>query len=263
MIRKSCSRSAAPAAPAARASAFAGAAGAQASAEVLLNLAGTIRSGARRRSRMKFAKPDHERMLKDTLFSEETTSDDGCRRRPCSPSGRRRTSPRRWRGFYRARLPSPEDIPDPGQGVAGPARIAPGRSAVRRGDDRNRAAIEEGKIIAASRHGRRQRLVPPIGSRKKVEARWLLPMICRRGGIDSWTSRIRIMDTTTEFEISPALRTFTVKVRRPDKEDNIRIEALGDAPPREELCKQERTPQPHGKTAKRPTGQGPQASTLR
>ena len=53
-------------------------------------------------------------------------------------------------------------------------------------------------------------------------------MICRRGGIDkSDIGAIRIMDTTTEFEISArAAESFAVKIRRPDKEDNIRIEAI-------------------------------------
>ena len=90
-----------------------------------------------------------------------------------------------------------------------------------------------------------------IGSRKNAEARWLLPMICRRGGIDkSDIGAIRISDTTSEFEISArAAESFAVKIRRPDKEDNIRIEALGDAPPREEVRKQEWTPKPHGKKA--------------
>jgi ATP-dependent RNA helicase DeaD len=71
-----------------------------------------------------------------------------------------------------------------------------------------------------------------IGRKKNAEARWLLPMICRRGGIDKHDiGAIRIMDTTTEFEISKGVaESFAVKVRRPDKEDNIRIEPLADAP---------------------------------
>jgi ATP-dependent RNA helicase DeaD len=90
-----------------------------------------------------------------------------------------------------------------------------------------------------------------IGSRKNAEARWLLPMICRRGGIDkSDIGAIRIMDTTTEFEISArAAESFAVKIRRPDKEDNIRIEAMKDAP-REQVREKEWTPKPHGKNAK-------------
>ena len=71
-----------------------------------------------------------------------------------------------------------------------------------------------------------------IGSRKNAEARWLLPMICRRGGIDKTDiGAIRVMDTTTEFEISArAADNFAVNLRRPDKEDNIRIEPLPEGP---------------------------------
>ena len=70
-----------------------------------------------------------------------------------------------------------------------------------------------------------------IGRRKNAEARWLLPMICRRGGIEKQDiGTIRVMDTTTEFEISARVaESFTAKIRRPDKEDNIRIEPLADA----------------------------------
>jgi ATP-dependent RNA helicase DeaD len=71
-----------------------------------------------------------------------------------------------------------------------------------------------------------------IGRRKNAEARWLLPMICRRGGIDKHDiGAIRILDTTTEFEISERVaESFAMKIRRPDKEDNIRIEPLADGP---------------------------------
>jgi ATP-dependent RNA helicase DeaD len=97
-----------------------------------------------------------------------------------------------------------------------------------------------------------------IGSRKNAEARWLLPMICRRGGIDkSDIGAIRIMDTTSEFEISArAAESFAVKIRRPDKEDNIRIEALAGPSPREEVHEQAWTPKPHGKNAKSPDKPG-------
>ena len=55
-------------------------------------------------------------------------------------------------------------------------------------------------------------------------------MICRRGGVEKGDiGAIRVMDTTTEFEIS-AFRPFAAQIKRPDKEVNIRIELLGDAP---------------------------------
>ncbi|MGH6645104.1 MAG: DbpA RNA binding domain-containing protein, partial [Bradyrhizobium sp.] len=96
-----------------------------------------------------------------------------------------------------------------------------------------------------------------IGSRKNAEARWLLPMICRRGGIDKTDiGAIRVMDTTTEFEISArAAESFAAMIRRPDKEDNIRIEALPEGPQGDHVAekrpsareREERAPRPHGK----------------
>ena len=50
-------------------------------------------------------------------------------------------------------------------------------------------------------------------------------MICRRGGIKKHESgKIKILDNTTEFEILASVATsFEAKIKRPDKEDNIRI----------------------------------------
>ncbi len=57
-------------------------------------------------------------------------------------------------------------------------------------------------------------------------------MICRRGGIDKHDiGAIRIFETNTEFEISAqAAEQFAVKVKGPDKEAHIRIEALTNGP---------------------------------
>jgi ATP-dependent RNA helicase DeaD len=91
-----------------------------------------------------------------------------------------------------------------------------------------------------------------IGRRKNAEARWLLPMLCRRGSIKKEDiGAIRILDTTTEFEISARVaERFAARIRRPDKEDSIRIEALAGAPSREEVREKEWRPKPHGKNAK-------------
>src|SRR5690606_21808482 len=71
-----------------------------------------------------------------------------------------------------------------------------------------------------------------IGRQKKAEARWLLPMICRRGGIGKQDiGAIRIFETHTEFEITAsAADQFGMKIKRPDREDNIRIEPLKSEP---------------------------------
>ena len=195
-------------------------------------------------------------MLKDALFSEETTPEDLALAQALLAERSAEDIAAALARLYRARLPSPEDILDPGQG-SGRSREDRGREREGRpprGDDRSTAPRSK-KGKSSPRHAMGEGSVwfrASIGSRKNAEARWLLPMICRRGGIDkSDIGAIRIMDTTTEFEISArAAESFAVKIRRPDKEDNIRIEALGDAPPREEVRKQEWTPKPHGKSAK-------------
>ncbi|MFG0221298.1 DbpA RNA binding domain-containing protein, partial [Streptococcus suis] len=79
---------------------------------------------------------------------------------------------------------------------------------------------------------------------KNAEARWLLPMICRRGGIDKGDiGAIRIMDTTTEFEIAGRVaESFASRIKRPDKEDNIRLEPMADAPRRSPSEEQSKPP---------------------
>jgi ATP-dependent RNA helicase DeaD len=57
--------------------------------------------------------------------------------------------------LYRARLPSPEDIIDPGEHRSRPARIAAERdSRAARARMTRRAAIEDGKAVGASRMAR-------------------------------------------------------------------------------------------------------------
>jgi ATP-dependent RNA helicase DeaD len=163
--------------------------------------------------------------------------------------------------LYRARLPSPEDIIDPGEHRSR-GREDRGRerdSRAPRGEDRSAGPRSKSKKPAA-RHVMGEGSVwfrASIGSRKNAEARWLLPMICRRGGIDKTDiGAIRVMDTTTEFEISArAADKFVGNLRRPDKEDNIRIEPLPEGPQGEAPAekrppareREERAPRPHGK----------------
>ena len=139
--------------------------------------------------------------------------------------------------LYRSRLPAPEDIVDPGQ------RRDDGRARSRddRGDRREprpARGAEDGGAKPGQRTGFRRSMEggsvwfrANIGRRKNAEARWLLPMICRRGGIDkNDIGAIRIYQSITEFEISAkAAENFAAKVQGPDKDD-ILIERLADGP---------------------------------
>jgi ATP-dependent RNA helicase DeaD len=197
-------------------------------------------------------------MLQDALFTEETTAEDMVLARAMLAERSPEDIAAALARLYRSRLPSPEDILDPGQNT-GRSREDRGREKAgrpQRDDDRG-AAPRPKKGKSSPRHVMAEGSVwfrAAIGRKKNAEARWLLPMICRRGGIDKHDiGAIRIMDTTTEFEISKeAAESFAVKIRRPDKEDNIRIEPLAGPPTGQPLGEQRsHTPRRENKDADR------------
>jgi ATP-dependent RNA helicase DeaD len=203
-------------------------------AELLLDLAGIEANWGSAPQAEEIRKLDQQRMLRDSALTEETSSEDLVLARALLAERSAEDIAVALARLYRARLPSPEDLLDPSERV--------GRSR----DDR-------GRVTDTSRQQRDDRGSEPrpkpqksskrhvmaggvwfraaIGSQNNAEARWLLPMICRRGGIDKPDiGSIRILETSTEFEISAAAaEAFTVRIRRPDKQDNIRIEPLADA----------------------------------
>lgn len=203
-------------------------------AELLLDLAGIDVVWGTAPSADEIRKLDQERMLKDALFAEETTADDLMLAQALLAQKSPQDIAAALARLYRARLPSPEDIIDPGQSSGRPRDRGRDRDAQPGREDRAGAPRSKpGK--SSPRHGIADGSVwfrAAIGRRKNAEARWLLPMICRRGGIDRQDiGTIRIMDTTTEFEISRGVaESFAARIKRPDKEDNIRIEALDKAP---------------------------------
>ncbi|MHC2337835.1 DEAD/DEAH box helicase [Bradyrhizobium sp. USDA 4454] len=197
-------------------------------AELLLDLAGIDIVWGTAPQADEIRKLDHDRLLKDAVFSEEATSDDLALAQALLAERSPEAIAAALARLYRARLPAPEDILDPGEG-RGRDR---GERAARREE---RAAGPRSKTSKSPRHGMEEATVwfrAAIGRRKNAEARWLLPMICRRGGIDKRDiGAIKIMDTTTEFEIAARVAdSFAVKIKRPDKEDSIRIEPLAEAP---------------------------------
>jgi len=224
-------------------------------AEVLLNQAGTDALWGVAPEPDEIRRLDHERLLKDDLFASETTPEDLTLAQALLAERSAEDIAAALARLYRARLPSPEDIVDPGED-----RV---RSRAERARERvDREAGRGSKPAKSSaRHGMAEDSVwfsAAIGRKKNAEARWLLPMLCRRGSIKKGDiGAIRILDTTTEFEISARVADrFAARIRRPDKEDSIRIEALALAAPREEGRMQERAPKPHGKNAKGPGGAG-------
>jgi ATP-dependent RNA helicase DeaD len=123
-------------------------------------------------------KLDQQRMLQDTLFADPSTEEDLALARAMLAERSAEDIAAALARLYRSRLPSPEDIIDPGFDKGRSREDRGGRH--ERGDDRApapdtraRRSDFEGSVwfrIAA-------------GRKRNAEARWLLPMICRRGGV--------------------------------------------------------------------------------
>jgi ATP-dependent RNA helicase DeaD len=216
-------------------------------AEVLLNLAGIDAVWGLAPQPDEIRKLDQERMLRDDLFAAETTPEDLVLAQALLAERSAEEIAAALARLYRARLPSPEDIIDPGED----------RVKSRAERTRERAERQEGR--GSARHGMAEESVwfsVAVGRTKNAEARWLLPMLCRRGSVKKDDiGAIRILENTTEIEISARVASrFAARIRRPDKGDNIRIEPMKDAPrhdsPRQEVREKEWKPKPHGKNAK-------------
>jgi ATP-dependent RNA helicase DeaD len=179
---------------------------------------------------------DQQRILLDPLLTAESTEDDLTLARALLAERSPEEIAAALARVYRSRLPSPEDILDSSQGGGrsrddrgerGVNRVIPAGGGGARDESRRkkpglRRSMAEGSVwFRAS-----------IGRQKNAEARWLLPMICRRGGIQKGDiGAIRIYGAHTEFEISgQAAEQFSTNLKRPDKEENIRIEALPAGP---------------------------------
>jgi ATP-dependent RNA helicase DeaD len=193
---------------------------------------------------------DQQRMLQDGLFAEEPTEDDLVWARALLAHRSPDQIAAALARIYRARLPAPEDILDPGQGRdrprddRGEARRDRGGARHDRGEARDVATPRADDPASGWESNKAQPGLRPamsegsvwfrasVGRRKNAEARWLLPMICRRGGIDKHAiGAIRVYDSHSEIEISGhAAELFAANITRPDKEAHIRLEAMPDGP---------------------------------
>ena len=209
-------------------------------ADMLLKLAGVDAAWGVAPQADDVRKLDQERLLRDDVLTAETTAEDRALAQALLAERSAEEIAAALARLYRARLPSPEDIADPGED-----RVKSRAERARERADRDTGhGAKPGK--SAGRHRMAEDSVwftAAIGRRKNAEARWLLPMLCRRGSIKKEDiGAIRILDTVTEFEISARVaRRFAARIRRPDKEDSIRIEAMQDAP-RDGVHKQDEKP---------------------
>ena len=201
-------------------------------AELMFNQAGIDAIWGAAPQAEEIHKLDQQRLLKADLFTDTSTDDDLALARALLAERSPEDIATALARIYRSRLPSPEDISDPGHSHGRLRDERGGKRIDRRAlDDASGGGLESRRKKPGFRHSLAEGSVwfrASVGRQKNAEARWLLPMICRRGGIDKHDiGVIRIYSAHTEFEISArAAERFSLKLKGPDKDNHIRIEPL-------------------------------------
>ena len=180
---------------------------------------------------------DGERLLADPMLAEEPTADEQALAQSLLAGRSPEEVAAALVRMYRARLPEPEEIRP--MAVGAPAR--PGHVVQADRPVRERTPHAEGPGVWFGM---------PIGRRDKADPKWLVPLICRLGGV---TKRdigvIRILDDETRFEISTGTaERFAACVAATD-DDEVRIAAAA-APPAGRPVRHQGQP-PGGKPARR------------
>jgi ATP-dependent RNA helicase DeaD len=132
---------------------------------------------------------DHERLMADLLTAEPIGEDEAALADTLLAKRDPRDIAAALVRLYRARLPAPEDVRDPGEGKPLP------REKPLRDEPPARMARDESGVWF--------RLA--IGRTKNADPKWLLPMLCRRGDITRQEiGAIRIFPNETKVEVAAA-----------------------------------------------------------
>ena len=158
-------------------------------------------------------KLDQERMLTDPILTDQPNEEDF---RMAKLLLAERTPEQLGAALiraYRSRLPALEEVTDPGDGSA---HHAPNRQ------EKNTRKNQRMELTGQSVWFRLD-----IGRKKNADPKWLLPMLCRKGGVTRQDiGAIRIFDNETKVEIGEQVsRQFAINMRKPGG-DNIRVQQL-------------------------------------
>lgn len=157
---------------------------------------------------------DGERLVGDPVFERESGEEDG----EVANILLARHSPERiaaaFARLYRQRLPAPEDVSDPGFAEPGPRR-RPDAGAPRDGS-KDQPSWEGGTWFRLN-----------VGRANNADPKWLLPMLCRRGGVSRQDiGAIRIFPSETKVQISRQAAEGFAETVRGTETGGIRIEPM-------------------------------------
>jgi ATP-dependent RNA helicase DeaD len=207
---------------------------------------------------------DQERLLQDPLLTEAPNDDDHAMAKLLLARRSAEDIAAALARLYRSRLPALEEISDPGveperrePRSRGDARYPPTERKPR-GEAPSYKPLERkargfGKAHAFGAGGKGVWFRLDIGRSKNADPKWLLPMICRAGGLTKADiGAIRIFDNETKFEVAEsAAAQFASDIRRRAPE-NIRIEPLDDGPAETGAAPRAAAP-PEGQRPRQPT----------
>ncbi|WP_375459983.1 DEAD/DEAH box helicase [uncultured Enterovirga sp.] len=185
-------------------------------AEQIMATAGVVPVWGGPPSADEIRKLDQERMLQDPLFTAEPGDDDAAMAEALLAERSPTEIAAALVRLYRQRLPSPEDVTDPG--FAPPRReMRPPAPPREREPGAPAHAVEGGAWFRVN-----------VGRSSNADPKWLLPMLCRRGGVTRQDiGAIRIFERETKVQIrDEAARHFAGSVHG-TAIAGIRIEPAG------------------------------------
>jgi ATP-dependent RNA helicase DeaD len=190
-------------------------------AEQMLSIAGIVPAWGGPPTADEIRRLDQERLLADPLLTEESGEDDLAMARALLADRQPEDIATALVRLYRQRLPSPEEVQDPG---FGPPRRDP-----REGRERDRDRDAGRPQRHAGGEGAWFRL--NIGRNTNADPKWLLPMLCRRGGVTRQDiGSIRIFERETKVEISPEAAARFGRAVYGTETGGIRIEPVAGGP---------------------------------
>ncbi len=178
---------------------------------------------------------DQERLLQDAIFTEEAGEEDRALATALLAGRTPEEVAVALARLYRQRLPAPEDVTDPG--FAPPRRepsLRPGKTGDRPGTTGDRPG-DPGERPRVPRRAPQEggswfRL--NVGRNGNADPKWLLPMLCRRGGVTrDDVGPIRIFERETKVEIREEAAARFAKAVRGTDIAGIRIEPAGAPDP--------------------------------
>lgn len=160
---------------------------------------------------------DQARLLSDPILTEPAAEEDLALARLMMEKASPEAIAAALIRLHRSRLPSPEDLFDPGEGAGGRQDQAPRE----RGPRHDRGG-EEGVWFRLA-----------VGRSANADPKWLIPLICRRGHVTKADiGQIRIFDRETKFEIAPAAAPRFAKAIAAAPAEPIKIEPAGAPGPK-------------------------------